>query len=277
VQWQLQQGYAIGSINVRLATVKTYCRLALQAGALDHAAYAQIKAVTGYSHREGRNLDQQRPTTRAGHKKATAVPIIPPQARQLKRQPRDTPQGRRDGLLMCLLLDHGLRVSELAGLRVEHVNLIDGTLTFYRPKVDLIQTHELTPDTLRAALLYLNQDAPPTGPLLPGSRKNRALSPTKMAGGRPQPRPASAAPPTRTELGMTTGAINKRVGVLGAQLGLLGLSPHDCRHYWATRATRGGTDLKSLQDAGGWKSPAMPLRYVASQAIANQGVKLADE
>ena len=39
---------------------------------------------------------------------------------------------------------------------------------------------------------------------------------------------------------------------------------------------RGGTDLKSLQDAGGWKSPAMPLPYVESQAAANQGVKLAE-
>ncbi len=48
------------------------------------------------------------------------------------------------------------------------------------------------------------------------------------------------------------------------------------RHYWATSATRGGTDLKSLQDAGGWKSPAMPMRYVESQAVANKGVKLAE-
>ncbi len=76
---------------------------------------------------------------------------------------------------------------------------------------------------------------------------------------------------------MTAGAINKRVGFLGEQIGVHGLSPHDCRHYWATSATRGGTDLKSLQDAGGWKSPAMPLRYVESQAIANKGVRLADE
>ncbi len=30
VQWQVEQGYAIGSINVRLSTVKVYCRLAAQ-------------------------------------------------------------------------------------------------------------------------------------------------------------------------------------------------------------------------------------------------------
>ena len=155
VQWQLQQGYAIGSLNVRLATVKTYCQLALHAGTLDHDAYIRIKAVKGYSHKEGRNVDQRRPTTRTGRKKATAVSLTGEQARQLKRQPADTPQGRRDALLMCLLLDHGLRVSEIAGLRVEHFNLAAGTFTFYRPKVDLVQTHELTGDTLRAATAYL--------------------------------------------------------------------------------------------------------------------------
>lgn len=30
----------------------------------------------------------------------------------------------------------------------------------------------------------------------------------------------------------------------------------------------------ALQDAGGWKSPVMPLRYAASAKIANAGVKL---
>jgi hypothetical protein len=32
VRWQLQQGYAIGSINVWLATIKKYCALATKAG-----------------------------------------------------------------------------------------------------------------------------------------------------------------------------------------------------------------------------------------------------
>lgn len=279
VEWQLQQGYAIGSVNVRLATVKTYCQLALHAGDPDHDAYIRIKAVKGYSHKEGRNVDQRRATARTGRKKATAVSITAEQARLLKRQPADTPQGRRDALLMCLLLDHGLRVSEIAGLRVEHFNLAVGTFTFYRPKVDLVQTHELTSDTLRAATAYLliNGDAPAAGPLLPGSRKNRVLSTGKMKGRKPkEPAQTEAQHVVQAGNGMTAGAINKRVGFLGAQIGLHGLSPHDCRRYWATSATRGGTDLKSLQDAGGWKSPAMPMRYVESQAVANKGVKLAE-
>ena len=67
-----------------------------------------------------------------------------------------------------------------------------------------------------------------------------------------------------------------RVHDLGAAVGLVGLSAHDLRHYWATRAARSGTPLDRLQDAGGWASPAMPLRYVETAKIANQGVLLGE-
>src|SRR5918912_4185540 len=42
VTWQVQQGYAIGSINVRLATLKAYCKLVLQAEAHPPEAFAMI-------------------------------------------------------------------------------------------------------------------------------------------------------------------------------------------------------------------------------------------
>jgi hypothetical protein len=50
------------------------------------------------------------------------VHIAQKQAKKLKSQP-DTPQGRRDALLMCLLLDHGLRVGEVARLQVSDFDL----------------------------------------------------------------------------------------------------------------------------------------------------------
>jgi len=64
------------------------------------------------------------------------------------------------------------------------------------------------------------------------------------------------------------------VGVLGRRVGIENLSPHDCRHYWATRATKLGTHIKNLQQAGGWNSPYMPIRYAEDNAIANEGVIL---
>ena len=115
--WMVAQGDAVGSINVRLSTVKAYAKLAYKAGALDHSEFAMIRTITGYAHKEAKRVDERRENTRRGEKKAEHVSISEKQAVQLKKQP-NTPQGRRDAVIMCLLLDHGLRCGELAGLQV---------------------------------------------------------------------------------------------------------------------------------------------------------------
>jgi len=257
LDWLLSEGYAIGSINVRLSTAKVYARLAFKAGAIGAEQYALIAAVRGFSQRTGRRVDEQRRRaglpTRRGRKKATAVAISKRQAGDLKNQPDDTTaQGRRDALLMCLLLDHGLRCGEVAGLKVSDFDLAAGEMRFYRPKVSLTQIHRLTQDTLAAARAYFQHDALPIGPLLRSSRKDGRLH----------------------DAGMCLQAINGRVRVLGRRVGLAGLSPHDCRHYWITQAARNGTPVDRLQDAGGWSSSAMPLAYIERAKIANEGVRL---
>lgn len=254
LRWQLLKGYAVSSANVRLSTVKTYAKLAFKAGTIDTSEYALIRSVEGYSRKEARRIDEQREAkeikTRIGRKKAEPVSLTTKQARKLKNRP-DTPQGRRDALLMCLLLDHGLRVGEVAGLQVSDFDLHSGELIFYRPKVAKEQTHRLTRDTLMAAEAYLTQDANENGPLFKGSRKGGEL-----------------------QGGMITRSVTIRVGYLGNQIGVNGVSAHDCRHYWATQAARSGTPVDRLMDAGGWSSPAMPLRYIESARIANEGVRL---
>jgi integrase len=254
-RWQLEQGYAVASVNIRLSTVKTYAKLAMKAGVLDATEYALIRTVDGYARKEIKRIDEQRKTagidTRKGYKKAEPVTLTREQAQTLKSQP-DTPQGRRDAFLMALLLDHGLRVGEVAILTVEAFDLKAGELRFYRPKVDRQQTHRLTADTLRAARAYLANDAPRAGMIWRHSRRDGSLDGP----------------------GMSTRAMTERVRMLGEAIGVEGLSAHDCRHYWATQAARNGTPIDRLQDAGGWSSPAMPLRYVEQAKIANSGVKL---
>jgi integrase len=49
---------------------------------------------------------------------------------------------------------------------------------------------------------------------------------------------------------------------------------HDLRHTWATCAARNATPLDRLQDAGGWSSTAMRLRYVEATKVANEGVRV---
>jgi integrase len=253
-RWMLREGYALATLNRTLATLKSYARLAAQAGALSAEQSALIASVKGYGRKQGRNLDADRSTTRRSAKKPQAIKLPLAHARALKDQPGDTAQGRRDTMLICLLLDHGLRVGELAALTVGSVDLDAGTLTFYREKVDLTQTHLLSTATLRAALAYLQNDhvdAAAEDALLLGSRRGGGLNGT---------------------LGIRS--IQARVQLLGAGIGLKQLSPHDLRHYWASAAIAGGTDLLALQEAGGWASLAMPRRYVERAKIANERVTL---
>lgn len=250
-EWMLRKGFAVGTVNRRLSTVKVYCGLACQAGVLDSIELALVQSIHGFSNKDAKRVDERRDQTRTGAKKATNVSITYEQAQALKTQP-DTPQGRRDAVVMALLLDHGLRVGELVLLQVQDFDLNEGKFKFYRPKVDKVQTHQLTADSARVVSAWLATDAPAMGPLLRGSRKGGEL----------------------TGPGMTEGSVNVRVRVLGKAAGLEGLSPHDCRHYWATRAANQGTDAFALRDAGGWNSLSMPSRYVEAAVIANARVKL---
>ena len=254
VKWQLKEGYAVTSVNVRLSTVKTYARLAFQAGTLSAEEYALIRSVQGYSQREKRRIDARRKQTRVGAKKETPVTLSPEQAAALKNQPLDTPQGCRDALLMALMLDHGLRAGEVASLTLEALDLKAGMLRFYRPKVGKTQNHRLSSDAIRAAQCYTKilASESPSSPLI-----RRVHRGGKVLG-------AAA---------MTTRGISLRVAELGKRIGIEGLSAHDLRHAWATQAARAGIDPFRLQQAGGWSSLAMPRRYVEDSAIANEGME----
>lgn len=254
--WQLRQSYSIGSVNVRVSTVKTYAKLATKAGALDRSEYAMIRLVEGFRQNEAGKIDEKRQAaglaTRTGHKKADFRVLSQTDVRTLKDRP-DTPQGRRDRLLVCLLFDLGLRVGEVAALQVSDFDLQTGELRVNRPKVGKVQTHNLINGSLKAARAYFKHDAPAIGPALRGSRKGGELG----------------------AAGMSERAISRRIAYMGETLlGIPGLSAHDGRHTWATYAAKSGTPLHNLIQAGGWASPAMPLRYIENAAIANEGVKL---
>lgn len=252
--WMIGEGDAVGSINVRLSTVKAYAKIAAKAGAITPETYAMIRTVSGYAHKVQKRIDERREVTRRGDKKAEHTSIEREQAKALKTRP-DTPQGRRDAVLMCLLLDHGLRCGEVALIQVADIDLKAGELRFYRPKVDKVQTHELSRDTKRALRAYFGAgDAPAAGPLLRGSRRGGKLA----------------------DVGMTERAITQRVKVLGEEIGIERLSAHDCRHYWATQAAKKG-DIVRLQEAGGWSSLAMPRRYIEAAKIANKGLVETDD
>lgn len=261
VRWLLAAGASTATVNRKLAATKVYAALAAEAGAIEGQDAAKIaKRIHGYTGKAARNVDRERTAagapTRQSTKKAAHVALTVDQVKALKTHP-DTPQGRRDALLMALLLDHGLRVGEVAILKVGDFHRADDgamMLTFDRPKVGKAQTHRLTEDTLRVLTAYMLHDAPARGALLfRQSAKGGQL---------------------KTGAGISERNLSERVRTIGRRIGIENLSAHDCRHSWATRAVAGKTDAFALRDAGGWASLAMPSRYVEAAAIANERVNL---
>ena len=242
--WMLGQGYAVSSVNVRLSTVRTYARLATKAGVIDAREGALIQTVSGFSRREARNADEKRDVTRISDRKSEAVKISDLQAAELKTRHGDTPSGRRNALMMALLLDHGLRASEVVGLEKANFDLDELTLRFYRPKNDEWTNHRLTNDTLRAVQEYL-PFMPESGPMMCGSRRGGSL----------------------TEARLTRITLSRTVTRFGISLGIKKLSAHDCRHYAATDMARRGYSVKELMDWFGWTSPAMAVLYIESAEI----------
>lgn len=250
--WMLGQGFSVATVNRKLKTVKVYAGLATKAGIVAKDENTLIHAVATYAPKETNRVNEKRTVTRKSNKKAINTKLEPAQAGQLKRNQPDTPQGKRDALIMCLLLDHGLRVGELAALKV--TDFKGKELEFHREKVQITQRHRLSDDTQKAWAAYKDY-AIPGGLLLRKSLKSEELG----------------------DAGMSTRSVWNRVGELGKKIGVENLGPHDCRHYWATRAVKGGTDPFKLMQAGGWTSMQTVQKYVDASAIANDGVTLSEE
>lgn len=263
-QWMHDEGYAIGSINVCLATIRQYCKLVGGADIISQEALDLIMTVKGYSVKEGRNVDRMRSkqgkATRKSTKKEHPTTVKAGQAARLKRtstlppddkqpRPRDQHLPERDALLMCLFIEHGFRCGEVIGLNIEDVDVDEGTVRVYRQKTNDTQIHRLQPQTLIAAEAYLsleNMKQKTSGPLFLGYRGWR--------------------------LGRR--AAMERVRTLGSLAGVNTLSPHDLRHYWTQDALKNGTSIDRVQSAGNWTTPTMVLRYAKRQGIANEDVKI---
>jgi integrase len=101
---------------------------------------------------------------------------------------------------MWLLLDHDLRVEEVAILTAKAFDMKAGTFTFYRPKVNKTQTHTITPDTRNVARASLRH-APADGTIWRKSSKGTGKLGAQLS--------ETSAPR----------AINKRVEPLGRHAG----------------------------------------------------------
>ncbi|MCP4419800.1 MAG: site-specific integrase [Chloroflexi bacterium] len=277
IAWQLEEGYATTTINARLSTVKVYTQMAVKAAAVPQEEGMLIQSVKGFSRAGGTNVDAKRPQTRIKEvtyaykpdnqnhtivvnrrstKKRQPVALSLADAALLKQTRNSSPQAVRDALLICLLLDHGLRASELALLKASNINWVTGTLHFFRPKVKGTAhewtTHKLTSTVHDLAKNYLTTYYPPA--LLPDGSLILTSTRLKHNGEGGQ----------LIQKGMNRVRISERVAWLGKQIGLTKLSAHDCRHFCATNMAQIGYGVDELMAWFGWTSAQTAVRYIAA-------------
>jgi integrase len=259
--------------------------MAMKAGAIERTEGVLIQSVKGFSRQGGLNVNERRqeqavPTrieevtyaykpedarktvvvTRRSTKKRRPNIIDEQTAAALRQPANDSPQAWRDALLLCLLLEHGLRASEAAILKVSDIDLTSGSMTFFRPKVKGTDnewtTHRLTPPTRQAAATYINRLYPPT--LKPDGLLILATSRLLKDGRGGQ----------LLENSLNRVRISERVALLGKYLGVpKKISAHDCRHTCATRMARLGYGVDELMAWFGWTSAQTAVRYIASMEI----------
>ncbi len=248
------RGLATSSVNQTIFIIRSYAALSAAHGGMQQSeVFKATQTAKGIRTREADRIDEQRPVSRASSKKATATIITKYQAEQLKHAHDNTAKGRRDALLMCLLLDLGLRISDVIALTMENIDMTARTISLKTKKTGTALNLSMTDDVYNAAAAYFMEYTPAAVdvPIWYGVNKHGQVQGT-----------------------FSKHSAQMRVTALGLSLGIENFSAHDCRHYWVTAADRGGSSLLAITEAGGWSTPTMPARYVNKGKINNAGIKL---
>ena len=149
---------------------------------------------------------------------------------------------RRDEVIVRLLLDCGLRVSELCGLTVEAVKL-DLGMTMVRGKGNKIRPVYFGARTARAVDRYIRSR---------GAHRWVHLDALLLS----------------QRGAMSPDGVRERVRLLGDAAGIPDLHPHRFRHTWAHDFLMAGGQERDLKRLAGWSSDVMLERYGASAADA---------
>ena len=248
-RYLLAKGYSINSVNQTLYIIRRYCKEATKAGFIPVEELGKIKLIEGVKCSEAPHVDKKRDITRLSKKKTTATEISEEKVYQLKHEQGDTLKGKRDALILSIMLDIGLRESEVVTLTWSSIDLETRVIEWYRMKTNNRGRELISRDVENAYRVY--RDAlTEEGEELSGS-----LWVTVSKGGKV------------TGKGLSVDSIKLLVKTAGDALGIDHLSPHDLRHSMATRAYLADIPVISIQRRLGHSSASTTERYIDTEKL----------
>ncbi|MCU0251955.1 MAG: tyrosine recombinase XerC [Vicinamibacterales bacterium] len=226
---------------------------------------ASVRAFVRYLHREG--LIEGDPgalvATPRIEEKLPAHLEIDEMSRLLDTPDLAAPLGRRDRAILELLYASGLRLSELVGLDLDHVNL-SGRMVRVLGKGGKERVVPFNTSAERALRAYL-KDRPEIEREALRQRQGPARPAPRDAPARPAPRRSAVSGPLFLNFrgGRLTGRsvdrlLRRYVSMCSARFGI---SPHALRHSFATHLLERGADLRSIQELLGHAQLSTTQRY----------------
>jgi site-specific recombinase XerD len=162
---------------------------------------------------------------------------------------------RRDAALLELLYATGMRISELAGLTIDRLD------------VDRKRLRVIGKGNKERELLFGRHAAAAVGRYLASGRPLLAERLGRPSRPGPGPGPVAVTSPNAVFLNSNGGPLSARGarGVVARWVAAIGspsrTSPHTLRHSFATHLLEGGADLRSVQELLGHASPATTQIY----------------
>ncbi len=249
------RGLRTTTISQSVYIIKSYARVAYDAGAISIEDLTKIEHIKGFSGSEADNIDDHRQKTADRNRHnigGNVTTLTKRQVTMLKFNHPETLQGKRDSLLFCILLDHGLRISDAIALTTNSIDMEQQIITVTTKKTGAFLRLQMTADVYDAFMEYFKLYQPESGcSIWTGVNKHGTAQGT-----------------------WGKHSAQMEISKVAESFGISNLSAHDLRHCWTDRAIDGGSDLVAVQQAGGWKSIQMVSRYATKKAVSNSGVVL---